>query len=100
MRCVGGNLTYPRILTERPDTSSHPLHSVTPTRPESSNISALENFSLLRSVLKLRFITYYLTYHANENYTRLCVMQNAEDFVYVYVSEHTGDSLRFSYVIK
>jgi len=27
-------------------------------------------------------------------------MQKAEDFVYVYVSEHTRDSLGFSYVIK
>lgn len=27
-------------------------------------------------------------------------MQNAEDLVYVYVSEHIKDSLGFSYVIK
>jgi len=97
---LGGNLTYPSILTERRDTSSYPLHSVTSRRPESPNISILENFSLLRSGLKVRLINYHFTYHANEIYTRFCDMQKPEYFVYFCVSEHTRDSLGFSCVVK
>jgi hypothetical protein len=98
--CVGSNLTYPSTLTVRRDTSSYTLHSVLLRMLESSNICALENFSMLRSGLKILIITYYFNFYANENYTRLCVMQKAEDFVYVCVSVHTRDSLGFSHVIK